>query len=64
MQRKMGNKQENAEEDTGSQDKSAVLSIGAGLPPVPQKPVKRIQAGEFIDMSKLLPDRLGDREEE
>ena len=26
---------------------------------MPQKLVTRIQAGEFIDMSELLPDRLG-----
>ena len=39
----------------------AALSIGAGLPPVPCKIVKRIQSGEFIDMAELLPDRLGIR---
>ena len=44
------------EDDTSDQE-STVLSIGMGLPPVPEKLVKRIQAGEFIDM--LLPDRLG-----
>ena len=37
----------------------AMLSIGAGLPPIPGKLVKRIQAGEFIDMSELLPEHLG-----
>ena len=36
-----------------------VLSIGAGLPPVPRKLVNRIQAGEFVDMAELLPDRMG-----
>ena len=51
-----GDKQE---DDPGSQDTSTILSIGAGLPPVPLKLVKRIQAGEFIDMSELLPDHLG-----
>ena len=40
-------------------DKATVLFIGAGLPPVPQKLVQRIQAGEYVDMSELLPDRLG-----
>ena len=35
------------------------LSIGAGLPPVSHKMVARIQRGEFVDMVKLLPDRLG-----
>ena len=55
----MEKRQENVEDDTGSQDTSPVLSIGADLPPVPLKLVERIQAGEFIDMSELLPDRLG-----
>ena len=36
-----------------------MLSIGNGLPPVPKKLVARIQAGEYIDMAELLPDRLG-----
>ena len=31
----------------------------AGLPPIPAKLVTRIAAGEFIDMAKLLPDKLG-----
>ena len=34
-------------------------SIGAGVPPVPDKIVSRIAAGEFIEMSELLPDHLG-----
>ena len=33
-------------------------SFGAGLPPVPNKLVKRIQDDEFIDMSELTIDRL------
>ena len=40
-------------------DATSVLSIGAGLPPVPSELVTRIQAGKFIDMAELLPDRLG-----
>ena len=40
-------------------EKATALFIGAGLPLVPQKLVQRIQAGEFIDMAELLPDRLG-----
>ena len=36
-----------------------MLSVGAGLPPVPMKLVARIQAGEYVDMAELLPDRLG-----
>ena len=35
------------------------VTIGAGLPPVPAKFVSRIEAGEYIDMTELLPDRLG-----
>ena len=46
---------------TDPEEPTAALSIGAGLPPVPCKLVKRIQAGEFIDMAELLPDRLGIR---
>ena len=38
---------------------SAMFSVGAGLPPVPKKLVNRIQAGEFVDMAELLPDRMG-----
>ena len=39
--------------------KSSALFIGAGLPPIPQKMVAKIQSDEFVDMSELLPDRLG-----
>ena len=35
------------------------LSMGAGLPPIPTKLVTRIEGGEFVDMAKLLPDKLG-----
>ena len=35
------------------------IFIGAATPPVPPKLVKRIKAGEFIDMAELLPDRMG-----
>ena len=38
--------------------KEALVSIGAGLPPVPRKLVMRIQAGDYIDMAELLPERL------
>ena len=33
--------------------------MGAGLPPVPARLVTRIEAGEFIDMAELSPDKLG-----
>lgn len=32
--------------------------LGAGLAPVPSKLVQRIQRGDFIEMSELLPERL------
>ena len=49
------------ENETGPKntEASAVLSIGPGLPPVPNKLVVLIQAGEFIDMAELLPDHIG-----
>lgn len=34
------------------------VTVGAGLPPVPGKLVKRIEAGHFIDMGELLPGYL------
>ena len=37
---------------------SARSSMGAGIPLVPEKMVSRIEAGEFIEMAELLPDRL------
>lgn len=45
------------EEET--QLKPTIMMIGAGLPSVPHKLVSRIQAGEYVDMVKLLSDRLG-----
>ena len=35
------------------------VTIRAGLPPVLDKIVSRIEAGEYIDMTELPPDRLG-----
>ena len=35
------------------------VTIGASLPPVPVKLVKRIEAGNFIEMEELLPEWLG-----
>ena len=43
----------------GAREDAAMLSIGAGLPPVPHKLVQKIQSGEFVDMAELLPDRMG-----
>ena len=35
------------------------VTIGASLPPVPGKLVKRIEAGNFIEMGEFLPEWLG-----
>ena len=35
------------------------VTIGIGMSPVPAKLVSRIQAGEYINMTELLSDRLG-----
>ena len=35
------------------------VTIDVGLPPVPTKLVSRIEAGEYLDITELLPDRLG-----
>ena len=37
----------------------AHTTIGAGLPPVPARLVAKIEAGDFVDMAELLPDRWG-----
>lgn len=42
---------------SNTKNQSAVV-IGAGLPPIPSK-LAKIEDGEFIDMSKLLLERLG-----
>ena len=36
----------------------ASQAVFGALPPVPSKLVKRIEHGEFIEMSELLPERL------
>ena len=33
--------------------------VGASHPPIPNKLVKKIRDGEFIEMADLLPERLG-----
>ena len=35
-----------------------ILYIGGGLPPIPKKLVHRIQAGRFINMSKIFLNTL------
>ena len=34
------------------------LYIGGGLPPIPEKLIRCIQDGHFINMAELLPDNL------
>ena len=41
------------------QDDVSPVIIGAGLPPVPGRLVKRIRDGQFIEMGELLPEHLG-----
>ena len=41
------------------QDDTTSVIIGAGLPPVPGRLVKRIREGHFIEMGELLPECLG-----
>ena len=41
-----------------NKDNGNVL-VGARYPPVPNKLVKRIRDGEFIETADLLPERLG-----
>ena len=43
---------------TSASDRTSNSPSAAGLPPVPNKLVKRIQDDEFIDMSELTIDRL------
>ena len=45
-------------QSTEAQDIQSPPPIGGGLPPVTRKMVTKIEAGEFIDMADLLPDRL------
>ena len=45
--------------DPTCQEEAGALSLGGALPPVPKKLVAKIQAGMFVDMADLLPDRLG-----
>ena len=38
-----------------------LIAAGTGLSPVPCKPVKWIQGGEFVGMTEILLDHLGTR---
>ena len=42
-----------------SQDTTQAVFIGQGLPPIPKKLASKIELGEYVDMSELLPDHLG-----
>ena len=35
------------------------VSVGAGRPPVPSILVKKSESGAFVEMTELLPERLG-----
>ena len=37
----------------------AHVTIGARFPPIPAILVAKIEAGDFVDMAELLPDRWG-----
>ena len=58
----MNNQQLLSDSTSGNQDHftdtPATSSFGAGLPPVPSRLIKRIQEGNFIDMSELTIDHL------
>lgn len=43
---------------SSSQPNTSQAVLGAGWPPVPSKLVQRIEEGEFIELSDLLPERL------
>ena len=58
----MNNQQLLSDSTSGNQDHftgtPAASAFGAGLPPVPSRLIKRIQEGDFIDMSELTIDHL------
>ncbi len=43
--------------DGGDKARSAMVSLGTGLPPLPKKLVERIQANEYVDFTELPPAR-------
>ena len=43
--------------DGGDKARSAMVSLGTGLPPLPKKLVERIQANEYVDFAELPPAR-------
>lgn len=48
-----------ASSDSNDGAKPEAVNVGADLPPVPSKLVKKIRAWEYIEISELLPDHLG-----
>ena len=38
--------------------RSGAFSLGESFPPIPARLVKKIQSGEFVDLSELLPDNM------
>ena len=55
----VSSQQRKFEKSSHSTGNPSVSAFGAGLPPISTKLIKRIQDGEFIDMSELAIDRLG-----
>ena len=53
-----GSPNDNASTDQQTKDPS-VVHIGAALPPIFTKLLKRIEQGNFIEMAELLPESLG-----
>ena len=50
----------NDNDSTDQQNKDpSVVHIGAALPPISTKLLKRIEQGNFIEMAELLPESLG-----
>ena len=35
-----------------------LVFISSGLPPIPSRLMARVQAGQFVDMAELAPERL------
>ena len=51
-------RQNNTTIPTSVEEEPFSIYLGGGLPPVPGKLAKRIEEGQFIEMTELLPERL------
>ena len=55
----MGEAQKKEKADSAGEAKTATpFLLGEGLPPIPSKPVDKIQKGDFVDMAGLLQDNI------